>query len=86
VANRVGLFAKNGAGQADLLRRHDHGRPSTVPSFDYGTLAGAGVPAVLLLSEANARCRRRSQHYQSDGTITIYVLKALSVIRNQVTC
>jgi hypothetical protein len=48
-------------------------------SFEYGTLADAGVPAVLVLGETKIADLPQSPtgtHYDSDGTITMYVPKA----------
>jgi hypothetical protein len=48
-------------------------------SFEYGTLADAGVPAVLVLGETKIADLPQSPtgtHYDPDGTITMYVPKA----------
>jgi hypothetical protein len=50
------------------------GDPGAPPTFEYGTLADAGLPAVLLLSETRISTAQGS--YSPDGTITIYVPKA----------
>jgi hypothetical protein len=47
-------------------------------SFEYGTLADAGVPAVLVLGETKIADLPQSptgSHYDPDGTITMYVPK-----------
>jgi hypothetical protein len=51
------------------------GDPGTAPTFEYGTLADAGVPAILLLSETKLADADPASNYQTDGTITIYVPK-----------
>src|SRR5438067_146594 len=48
-------------------------------SFEYGTLADAGVPAVLVLGETKIADLPQSPtgtHYDPDGTITMYVPKS----------
>lgn len=42
-------------------------------SFEYGTLADAGVPAVLVLSETMLGPALPASNYSTDGTITLYV-------------
>ena len=49
--------------------------PGTPPIFEYGTLADAGVPAVLLLSETPISTTAQGT-YLPNGTITIYVPKS----------
>jgi hypothetical protein len=49
--------------------------PETPPVFEYGTLADAGVPAVLLLSETPISTTAQGS-YLPNGTITIYVPKS----------
>jgi hypothetical protein len=49
--------------------------PGTPPTFEYGTLADAGVPAVLLLSETPINPAAQGT-YSPKGLITIYVPKA----------
>jgi hypothetical protein len=49
------------------------GAVGTAPIFEYGTLADAGVPAVLLLSETRIDAAQGS--YTPDGTITMFVPK-----------
>src|SRR5438874_2560990 len=51
------------------------GGAGTQPTFEYGTLADAGVPAVLLLSETPINPAAQGS-YLPDGTITINVPKA----------
>jgi hypothetical protein len=52
------------------------GAPGAQPTFEYGTLADAGVPAVLVLGETTIGPADSASNYQTDGTITIYVPKA----------
>src|SRR5438270_5513859 len=47
-----------------------------VPSFQYGTLADAGVPAVFVISEQQQFTPDPASNYQPDGTITVYVPKS----------
>jgi hypothetical protein len=54
------------------MTTHD---PGTPPTFEYGTLADAGVPAVLLLSETPISPTAQGT-YLPNGTITIYVPKS----------
>ena len=49
---------------------------NSVPSFQYGTLADAGVPAVFVISEQTATPALAGSNYQPDGTITIFVPKS----------
>jgi hypothetical protein len=49
--------------------------PGTAPTFEYGTLADAGVPAVLLLGETPINTSAQGS-YLPNGTITIYVPKS----------
>jgi len=49
---------------------------SSVPSFQYGTLADAGVPAVFVISEQTATPALAGSNYQPDGTITIFAPKS----------
>src|SRR5438874_1380698 len=51
------------------------GDAGTQPTFEYGTLADAGVPAVLLLSETPINPAAQGS-YSPDGAITINVPKA----------
>jgi hypothetical protein len=46
------------------------------PSFEYGTLADAGVPAILVITETKVGDADSGSNYQPDGTITIYVPKS----------
>jgi hypothetical protein len=48
---------------------------SGAPTFEYGTLADAGVPAILVISETMAGAADPASNFQTDGTITIYVSK-----------
>src|SRR5207245_7133169 len=45
-------------------------------TFEYGSLADAGVPAVLVLGETKVDNADAASNYQPDGTITIYVPKS----------
>ena len=47
-----------------------------VPSFTYGTLADAGVPAVFVISEQQQFPADPASNYQPDGTITLIVPKS----------
>jgi len=47
-----------------------------VPSFQYGTLADAGVPAVFVISEQQQFIPDPASNYQPDGTITVIVPKS----------
>jgi hypothetical protein len=47
-----------------------------VPSFTYGTLADAGVPAVFVISEQQQFPADPASNYQPDGTITLFVPKS----------
>lgn len=49
---------------------------SSVPSFQYGELKDAGVPAVFVISEQNAIPALAGSNYQPDGTITIFAPKS----------
>lgn len=46
---------------------------NSVVSFEYGTLADAGVPAVLVLGETMRGTPLPPTNYSTDGTITMYV-------------
>src|SRR5207302_6853845 len=46
------------------------------PTFEYGTLADAGVPAVFVISETTVGSGDPSSNFNSDGTITIIVPKS----------
>jgi hypothetical protein len=46
------------------------------PTFEYGTLADAGVPAVLVISETRVGDPDPASNFNSDGTITIFVPKS----------
>jgi hypothetical protein len=50
--------------------------PDGVPSFEYGTLADAGLPAVYAISETKRGDALAGSNYSADGTITIYVPKS----------
>ena len=52
------------------------GNAGTQPTFEYGTLGDAGVPAVLLLSETKLGNAAVQSNYNADGTITMYVPKS----------
>jgi len=45
-------------------------------SFEYVTLADAGVPAVLVLSETKIAAAQAASNFKPDGTITMFVPKA----------
>src|SRR5437764_14533023 len=47
-----------------------------VLSFQYGTLADAGVPAVFVISEQQQFTPDPASNYQPDGTITVFVPKS----------
>jgi PKD repeat protein len=49
--------------------------PSGPPTFEYGTLADAGVPAVFVISETKVDDALAASNYNVDGTITIFVPK-----------
>ena len=49
---------------------------SGATSFEYGTLADAGVPAILVVSETKRGTPDPASNYQTDGTITIYIPKS----------
>jgi hypothetical protein len=46
------------------------------PTFEYGTLADAGVPAILVIQETKAGTPDPASNFQPDGTITIFVPKS----------
>jgi hypothetical protein len=46
------------------------------PTFEYGTLADAGVPAILVITETKVADADPASSFQSDGTITIVVPKS----------
>ena len=50
--------------------------PSGPPTFQYGYLADAGVPAVFVILEQTAEPALPESNYQPDGTITIYAPKS----------
>lgn len=49
--------------------------PSGPPTFEYGTLADAGVPAVFVISETKQGDALPASNFRTDGTITIFVPK-----------
>jgi hypothetical protein len=49
---------------------------SSVPTFQYGTLADAGVPAVFVISEQTTTPALVGSNYQPDGTITVFAPKS----------
>jgi hypothetical protein len=49
---------------------------NSIPSFQYGELKDAGVPAVFVISEQTAIPALPGSNYQSDGTITIFAPKS----------
>jgi Fibronectin type III domain len=46
------------------------------PTFEYGTLADAGVPAIFVIEETTVGTADPASNFQSDGTIKIYVPKS----------
>lgn len=51
--------------------------PSGAPTFEYGTLADAGLPAVYAISETKQGNALAESNFSADGTITIYVPKSV---------
>ena len=49
---------------------------SSTPSFEYGTLADAGVPAVFVIGETKQGVADPASNFSSDGTINIIVPKS----------
>ena len=49
--------------------------PSGPPTFEYGTLADAGLPAVFVISETKRGDGLPESNFKPDGTITIFVPK-----------
>jgi hypothetical protein len=49
---------------------------TSTASFQYGTLADAGVPAVFVISEQDATPALAGSNFQPDGTITVLVPKS----------
>ena len=49
--------------------------PSGPPTFEYGTLADAGVPAVFVISETKQGDALAGSNFDPDGTITIIAPK-----------
>jgi hypothetical protein len=47
-----------------------------MPTFEYGTLADAGVPAVFVISETTVGTPDLASNFQTDGTISIFVPKS----------
>ena len=50
--------------------------PSGPPTFEYGSLADAGLPAVFVISETKQGNALPGSNFQGDGTITILVPKS----------
>jgi hypothetical protein len=50
--------------------------PSGPPTFEYGTLADAGVPAVFVISETKVANALAGSNFNADGTITIFAPKS----------
>lgn len=50
--------------------------PASVPSFNYGIVGDAGLPAVLVLSEQSPQVALAGSNFNADGTITVYVPKS----------
>ncbi len=46
------------------------------PTFEYGTLADAGVPAIFVIEETTVGTADPASNEQTDGTISIYVPKS----------
>jgi hypothetical protein len=46
------------------------------PTFEYGTLADAGVPAIFVIKETTVGTADPASNFQTDGTISIYVPKS----------
>jgi len=46
------------------------------PTFEYGTLADAGVPAIFVIKETTVGAADPASNMQTDGTISIYVPKS----------
>jgi hypothetical protein len=46
------------------------------PTFEYGTLADAGVPAIFVIQETTTGTADPASNFQPDGTITIIVPKS----------
>jgi hypothetical protein len=49
--------------------------PDGVPTFEWGTLADAGLPAVYAISETKRGAALAGSNYSADGMITIYIPK-----------
>jgi hypothetical protein len=50
--------------------------PNGPPTFEYGYLADAGVPAVFVIQETKVAAALAGSNYKPDGTITIFVPKS----------
>jgi len=50
--------------------------PNGPPTFEYGTLADAGVPAVFVIQETRVAAALPGSGYKPDGTITIFAPKS----------
>ena len=50
--------------------------PTGPPTFEYGTLADAGVPAVFVIQETRVAAALAGSNYNPDGTITIFAPKS----------
>jgi hypothetical protein len=50
--------------------------PSGPPTFEYGTLADAGVPAVFVIQETKVASALPASNFTADGTITIFAPKS----------
>jgi hypothetical protein len=50
--------------------------PNGPPTFEYGTLADAGVPAVFVIQETRVAAALPESNYKPDGTITIFAPKS----------
>ena len=50
--------------------------PNGPPTFEYGTLADAGVPAVFVIQETRVAAALAESNYKPDGTITIFAPKS----------
>ena len=72
-------FAAQTIGQADAAQQFYVGMTtgaSGPPTFEYGTLADAGVPAVFVISETKQGDALPGSNFATDGTITIFVPKS----------
>ena len=52
------------------------GSGNAPPTFEYGTLADAGVPAIFVIQETKVASALPASNFTSDGTITIFAPKS----------